>query len=115
MAAAQSVALKASRSEAGLTLTVSIRLPSEAQSVGCASVLPTGWHYVSGKGEPALRPGRGQTGLLEWADVRTSDTLEFSFVARPNSESVGAGKISLTAYWVQHGTVREITAEPIEI
>ncbi len=45
-------------------------------------VLPAGWSYVSGTGEPSIKPTTGQTGGLGWATISPATTaVTFAFTA----------------------------------
>lgn len=45
-------------------------------------VLPAGWSYVSGSGEPSIKPTPGQTGELGWATINlATNSATFAFTA----------------------------------
>ena len=45
-------------------------------------LLPAGWSYVSGSGEPSIKPTPGQTGELGWATINlATNSATFAFTA----------------------------------
>ena len=54
--------------------------PGATSAIGWTVTLPAGWAYVSGTGEPGVKPAAGTTGALEWAylDIPQSGTFSFT-------------------------------------
>jgi hypothetical protein len=66
----------------GGTVTLTANLagyPGTTSAVGWAVNLPAGWSYVSGTGEPGVKPAANATGTLEWAYITIPDSASFSF------------------------------------
>jgi hypothetical protein len=58
--------------------------PGPTTAIGWTVNLPAGWSYVSGNGEPDVKPVAGTVGTLEWAYVSIPTDASFSFtVAYP--------------------------------
>ncbi len=53
--------------------------PGDTGAIGWTVALPAGWSYVSGSGEPDVKPVAGQTGMLEWAYVSIPENASFTF------------------------------------
>ena len=73
--------------------------------------LPGGWSYVSGTGEPSIRPTAGQTDKLEWAPLSlASNSAAFAFtVAYP----VGLTSATITSvFGLRPATGSRLTITP---
>ncbi len=63
-----------------VTFTAAVSGYTNATSaIGWSVTLPAGWSYVSGTGEPDVKPAAGQTGTLEWAYISIPESASFTF------------------------------------
>lgn len=84
-------------------------------AIGWTVTLPSGWSYVSGTGEPDVKPVAGQTGTLEWAYISIPESATFTFtVAYP--AGINANATLTSGVIVRYsGNRDEITPTPVTL
>ncbi len=89
--------------------------PGTTTAIGWTVTLPTGWAYVSGSGEPDVKPAAGQTGTLEWAYVSIPTNASFTFtVSHP--AGINANKSVASAVIVRYsGSRQDVTPTAVTL
>jgi len=88
-----------------VTLTASVSgYPVDTNAIGWTVTLPAGWAYVSGTGEPGVKPSAGTTGSLGWAYISIpAGSTSFAFtVSYP--AGITANQTVTSAVIVRSGT-----------
>ena len=76
--------------------------------------LPGGWSYVSGTGEPSIRPTAGQTDKLEWAPLSlASNSAAFAFTVAYHEGLTSATITSVFGLRPANGSRLTITPSPV--
>jgi len=94
--------------------------PGPTTAIGWTVNLPAGWSYVSGTGEPDVKPVAGTVGTLEWAYVSIPTDASFSFtVAYPagitNTQTVTSAVIVRVSGHRQNVTPEDVSFSTVSI
>lgn len=98
-----------------LTLTVTFAYPATPTALGLEVVLPDGWTYVGGTGEPAVKPESGTTGLLEWAYTGGFGATASSFTFTVGYPAGLTGTQTLSASAVYRSPLTALNVAPVTL
>ena len=81
------------------TITVTMTYAGSLSALGYRAVIPSGWSYAGGSGEPGVKPASGNTGALEWAWASVgASPLTFTFTVNVPSGASGTQLVTGTAH-----------------
>ncbi len=87
-----------------VTLSFNVTYPAPPATFALDVVVPAGWTYQSGTGEPSLKPDVGAQGTLSWLNINPqAGPVQFSFVVGYPS-SVAAATVTSAVVLHQNST-----------
>ncbi len=89
--------------------------PGETTAIGWEVVLPAGWSYVGGTGEPDVRPIAGQTGTLEWAYISIPEEASFTFTVSYPANITSAASIASAVIVRYSGSFQNVTPSVVPL
>lgn len=96
-----------------VTLTAAITYASTPTALGFEVVLPAGWAYVGGVGEPSVKPDAGTTGTLEWAYSSGFGATSSGFSFTVSYPAGIATNQSVAATAVYRSPLTQVTVSPV--